>query len=89
MTRCLCLSACCTGLAVIHYEFLEFGPGVFPLDKTQCLVLSEMSRERVVVLISENSESEVIGIGNVDFSVVTEETFRIQRPMGVIRVVLN
>ena len=40
----------------------------------QSLVLSEMSREGVIILILKNTKTEVAGVGDIDMVVETEET---------------
>ena len=45
--------------------------------KFQGLVLSEMSKEGVIVLIAKDMKTEVIGVGNIDMIVETEETVRV------------
>ena len=42
-----------------------------------------MSRENVVVFISEDTEPEVVGVRDVDEIVVMEESVRSNRPMGL------
>ena len=42
--------------------------------KFQGLVLSEMSRERVIVLIAKNMKTEVVEVGDIDMVVEIEET---------------
>ena len=45
--------------------------------KFQGLVLSEVLRERVVVLIAKNTKMEVVRIRDIDTVVETEETVRV------------
>ena len=40
----------------------------------QGLVLSEMSRERVIVLIVKNTKMEIIGVWDIDMVVSMKET---------------
>ena len=40
----------------------------------QSPVLSKMSGEGVIVLIAKNTKTEVVGVGNIDTVVQTEET---------------
>ena len=61
-----CSHACCAGLDIFLYEFMESGPSVIPSDEINCLVLTEMSGKNVVMLISENADSKVVYIGNID-----------------------
>ena len=57
------------GRNVVLYECTESWPSVFASDKFQGPVLSEMSREGMIVLIPENSESEVIGVWYKDTTI--------------------
>ena len=40
-------------------------------------VLSEMSREGVIMLIVKNIKTEVVGVGDIDMVVQMEETVRV------------
>ena len=40
-------------------------------------VLSEMSREGVIVLIAKNTKMEVVGVGDIDTVVQMEETIEV------------
>ena len=42
--------------------------------KFQSLVLSEMSREGVIVLVAKNMKMEVIEVGDIDMVIKMEET---------------
>ena len=52
-----------TGLAIILDESLKSGPSIISANEFECLVLSEMSRNDVVVLVLEYPESKIIDIG--------------------------
>ena len=43
----------------------------------QSPVLSEMSGEGVIMLIAKNTKMEVIGVGDIDTVVETEESIRV------------
>ena len=45
--------------------------------KFQGPVLSEMSRERVIMLIMKNTKTEVVRVRDIDMVVETEETVRV------------
>ena len=45
--------------------------------KFQGPILSEMSRERVIMLIMKNMKMEVAGVGDIDMVVETEETIEV------------
>ena len=57
-----CLHACCAGLDIFLYKFMESGPSVIHSDDINCLVLTRMSGKNVVMLIAENAESKVVYI---------------------------
>ena len=72
-----------TRLAILLNEVAHTRPSVLALDKTNSLILTGMSSEYVVMLMVENSEMEVRGVGNVDMSIVEEITCIINRPVGI------
>ena len=43
-------------------------------DEVHCLILTGMSGEDMVVLVAENSEPEVIGIGDVYETIMAEKS---------------
>jgi hypothetical protein len=51
--------------------------GVKVGDEFSCLVLTRVTRENMIVLISEDVESEVVGVGDVDMVIMTEENIRV------------
>ena len=53
----------CTRFTIFLDKFAESGPGIIAVDEVHCLILSGMSGEDVVVLVVENLEPEVVGIG--------------------------
>ena len=55
----------CTRFTIFLDKFIESGPGIIAADEVHCLILTRMSGEDVIVLVAENSEPEVIGIGDV------------------------
>ena len=64
-----------TGVAILFDEVTYSGPGVILLDQFKGLVLTRVSGEDVIVLGLKYAELEVIGVGNVDPVVQSEETF--------------
>jgi hypothetical protein len=46
-------------------------------------VLTRMSREDMIVLVAENSESKVVSVGNVDKIVMSEKSVRSNGPSGL------
>ena len=61
-----------TGVAEFLHEGPKVGPDIFLLDYCQGFVLSGVSREDVIMVVLEDSESEVVRIGDVNLVVVTE-----------------
>ena len=55
-------------------KFTESRPGIIVADEVHCLILTGMSGEDVVMLVAENSELEVIGIGDVYETIVVEKS---------------
>ena len=70
-----------TGFAVLFDEFSESRPSVFTSNKVDCLVLTRMSREYVIMFETENAESEIVRVGDVDEIVVSEKTVRCDSPV--------
>ena len=66
----------CTGFTIFLDKFTESRPGIIAVDEVHCLILTGMSREDVVVLVVENSELEVVGIGDVYETVMAEKSIR-------------
>jgi hypothetical protein len=61
-----------TGVTEFLHEGPKVGPDVFPLDYHKGFVLSSMPREDVIMLVLEDSESEVVRIWNVNPVVMVE-----------------
>jgi len=55
----------CAGVAVVLYEVAHAGPGIVSVHQFDGLVLAVMARERMIVLVPEYSESEVVVVRNV------------------------
>ena len=70
------LHASCTRFTIFPVKFMESGPGIIVADEVHCLILTKMSREDVVMLVAENSEPEVIGIGDVYETIMAEKSVR-------------
>ena len=64
----------CTRFTIFLDKFTESRPGIIVADDVHCLILTRMSGEDVVVLVAENSEPEVIGIGDVYETIVAEKS---------------
>ena len=63
-----------TRLAILLNEVVHTRPSILMLDKTDSFILTRVSSEYVVMLMAEDSEMEVRGVGNVDTSIVEEIT---------------
>ena len=70
------LHTSCTRFTIFLDKFMESGPGIIVVDEVHCLILTRMSGEDVVMLVVENSEPEVIGIGDVYETIVAEKSVR-------------
>ena len=70
------LNTSCTRFTIFLDKFAESGPGIIAADEVHCLILTGMSGEDMVMLVAENSELEVIGIGDVYETIVVEESVR-------------
>ena len=44
------------------------------MDEVHCLILTRMSRKDVVMLVAENSEPEVVGIGDIYETIMVEKS---------------
>ena len=64
----------CTRFTILLDKFTESRPGIIVADEIHCLILTRMSREDMVVLVVENSEPEVIGIGDVYETIMAEKS---------------
>ena len=64
----------CTRFTIFLDKFMESGPGIIAVDEVHCLILTGMSGEVVVVLVAENSEPEVVGIGDIYETIVVEKS---------------
>ena len=64
----------CTRFTIFLDKFAESRPGIIAADEVHCLILTRMSREDVVVLVVENLELEVIGIGDVYETIMVEKS---------------
>ena len=69
MPRNLSAGAGCAGRNIVLYKCSESWPSVFASDKFQGPVLSEVPGEGMIVLIPEDSESEVIGVWYKDTTI--------------------
>ena len=70
------LHTSCTRFTIFLDKFMESGPGIIAVDEVHCLILTRMSGEDVVMLVVENSEPEVVGIGDIYETIVAEKSVR-------------
>ena len=89
MTRGLRTCATSAGSAVVEYECSEIGPGIFPADKLEGLILSEVARKDVVMFVTEYSEPKVLSFWDVDSFVVEQESLTANCPPGIYGVLGN
>ena len=66
----------CTGFTIFLDKFAESGPGIIAADEVHCLILTGMSGEDVVMLVAENLELEVVGIGDIYETIMAEKSIR-------------
>ena len=64
----------CTRFTIFLDKFAESRPGIIAADEVHCLILTGMSGEDMVVLVAENSELEVIGIGDIYETIMVEKS---------------
>ena len=83
MTLWLGLHTGGAGLALVLNKGAEEWPSVVVTDKLKGFVLAKVSREQMVVFVEKNAESEIIGVGDVDSVLVSEESFRVSGPVRV------
>ena len=74
---------CSAGLAIFLDEFTESGPGVVATDEVDGFVLTGVSGEDMIVLVTEDTESEIVRVGNVYEIVVSEESVGGDGPTGL------
>ena len=68
------LHTSCTRFTIFLDKFAESGPGIIAADEVHCLILTGMSGEDMVVLVTENLELEVIGIGDIYETIMVEKS---------------
>ena len=73
----------CTRLAIFLDKFMESGPGIIATDEVDGLILTRMSREDMIMLVVEDSEPEVISVGNINEVIMSEKTICSNGPLGL------
>ena len=64
----------CTRFTIFLDKFTESRPAIIAADDVHCRILTGMSGEDVVMLVTENLELEVIGIGDVYETIMAEKS---------------
>ena len=59
-------TAISTRITIVFDEGLHSRPGILTPDEVQCLVLSEVSQDQMVVLVPENLQLKIRNIRNID-----------------------
>ena len=59
-------------LAIVKDECSEIGPGIFPVDKLEGLILSEVARKDVVMFVTEYSEPKVLSVWDINPSITKQ-----------------
>ena len=68
------LHTSCSRFTIFLDKFMESRQGIIAADEVHCLILTGMSGEDVVVLVAENLELEVIGIGDIYETIMAEKS---------------
>jgi len=55
----------CAGIAIVLYKVAHAGPGIVSVDQFNGLVLAIMAHERMIMLVLEYSDSEVIVVQDI------------------------
>ena len=53
------------------------------MDKVNGLILAGMSREDMVMFVTENTEPEVVSVGNINEAIMAEKSVCGNRPTGL------
>ena len=69
-----------TGFNIRLNRAWELGPNVFSTGEFERVVLSEMSRDQVIVFVLQDSKLKVAYIWNINMFVQEEESFRVYGP---------
>ena len=64
-------------------KFTESGPGIVATDEVGGLILTGMSGEDMVMLVAEDSEPEVVSVGDINEVIMSEKTICSNRPLGL------
>jgi len=86
MTLRFGVHTCGARLAEVDDEGSEVGPDVFSVNKRHCLVLTEVSREYMIMFVLKYLESEVASLEDVYSTIESEETIVSVRPSWVAHI---
>ena len=83
MSLGLSLHTSCTRFAIFLDKFTESGPGIVATDEVGGLILTGMSGEDMVMLVAEDSEPEVVSVGDINEVIMSEKTICSNGPSGL------
>ena len=73
----------CARLAIFLDKFAESRPGIIATDEVNSLILTGMSGEDMIMLVAEDSELEVVIVGNINEVIMSEKTICSNGPSGL------
>ena len=73
----------CTRFAIFLNKIAESGPGIVAPDEVGSLILTGMSGEDMVMLVVEDSEPEVVSVGDINEVIMSEKTIYSNGPLGL------
>ena len=65
-----------TIFAILLDKFAETEPSIIVANEVDGLILTEVSGEDMIMLVAENLELQVIGVGDIDEVIMAEKTVR-------------
>ena len=68
------LHTSCTRFTIFLDKFTESRPHIIVADEVHFLILTGMSGEDVVMIVAENLEPEVVGIGDIYETIMAEKS---------------
>ena len=83
MSLRFCLHTSSARLDVFLNKITESGPSVVTTDKVNGLILARMSGEDMVMFVTENTEPEVVSVGNINETVMAEKSISGNGPTGL------
>ena len=85
MTGCLRAFASGAGIAEVFDHSLEIRPDILAMDELNGFVLSKVTRQDVIMIILDDSESEVCRIWYIDSIALAEKSGLINGPVRGFR----